>query len=109
VQVYTYRWNRCGRIGRRCIVTARGKMNSCRLEFEDGFKMITSRNAIARWRWDDWPTWGTVKTIEDAPDGASYVCGIHGWCYYIAGSDIIAAPHPRLKPQARADRMAQKP
>lgn len=37
-----------GRKGQFCRVTARGKMNSCCVEFEDGYKMITSRNAIRR-------------------------------------------------------------
>lgn len=46
--VYVYRWCRLGRKGHRCKVTARGKMNSCRIEFEDGFVMITSRNAIRK-------------------------------------------------------------
>ncbi len=45
---YVYRWNRLGRKGQRCAVTARGSRNSCRVEFEDGFVMITSRNAIKR-------------------------------------------------------------
>jgi len=45
---YVYFWNRQDRKGQRCWMTARGKMNSCRLEFEDGFKMITSRNAIRK-------------------------------------------------------------
>lgn len=45
---YIYFWNRCGRKGQRCRVTARGKMNSCRVEFEDGFVMITSRNALRK-------------------------------------------------------------
>lgn len=45
---YVYAWNRMGRKGQRCNVTARGKMNSCRVEFEDGIKAITSRNAIRR-------------------------------------------------------------
>jgi hypothetical protein len=45
---YIYFWNRQDRKGQRCWMTARGTMNSCRLEFEDGFKMITSRNAIRR-------------------------------------------------------------
>lgn len=49
-QVYVYRWDRQGRKGQRCVVTARGKMNSCRVEFEDGHKMITSRNALRKWR-----------------------------------------------------------
>jgi hypothetical protein len=47
-QRYVYRWDRQGRKGHACFVTARGKMNSCRVEFEDGFKMITSRNALRR-------------------------------------------------------------
>lgn len=45
---YVFRWDRCGRKGQPCKVTARGKMNSARIEFEDGFVMITSRNAIKR-------------------------------------------------------------
>lgn len=45
---YVFRWNRCGRKGQACKVTARGRMNSARVEFEDGFVMITSRNAIKR-------------------------------------------------------------
>jgi hypothetical protein len=43
---YIYRWNRMGRKGQACNVLARGKMNSCLVEFEDGFKAITSRNAL---------------------------------------------------------------
>jgi hypothetical protein len=31
-----------------CLVTARGEMNSCCVEFEDGYKMVTSRTAIRR-------------------------------------------------------------
>lgn len=45
---YIYYWNRCGRKGQPCKVTARGKMNSCRVEFAAGFVMITSRNAIRK-------------------------------------------------------------
>jgi len=45
---YIYRWDRCGRKGQRCAVTARGTMNSCLVIFEDGFSMVTSRNAIKR-------------------------------------------------------------
>lgn len=48
---YVYFWNRpegASRKGQPCKVTARGAMNSCRVEFEDGFKMITSRNAIRK-------------------------------------------------------------
>lgn len=45
---YIYRWNRQGRKGQCCKVTARGKMNSVRLEFADGYVMITSGNALKR-------------------------------------------------------------
>lgn len=48
MQIYIYRWNRCDRKGQRCKVTARGTMNSCRVEFEDGFVMVTSRNALKK-------------------------------------------------------------
>lgn len=48
---YVYFWDRQGRKGQFCRVLARGKMNSCCVEFEDGYKMITSRNAIRRRRW----------------------------------------------------------
>lgn len=48
---YIYFWNRQGRKGQRCEVTARAKvMNSIRVEFEDGYVMITSGNAIRRAR-----------------------------------------------------------
>jgi hypothetical protein len=46
--VYVYRWNRQGRKGQRCAVTARGTLNSRRIEFEDGFVVITSCNAVRR-------------------------------------------------------------
>lgn len=52
---YVYAWNRQGRKGQRCAVTARsprGKgvknFNSIRVEFEDGYVMITSGNSIRR-------------------------------------------------------------
>lgn len=45
---YVYRWNRMGRKGQRCDVLARGTMNSCLVVFDDGFSMVTSRNAIRR-------------------------------------------------------------
>ena len=37
-----------GRKGMRCRVLARGAQNSCLLEFEDGFKTVTSRNGIRK-------------------------------------------------------------
>ena len=35
-----------GRKGQRCRVLIRGKRNSCLIEFEDGFRAITSRSEI---------------------------------------------------------------
>lgn len=49
-QLYIYRWDRQGRKGQTCQVTARGKFNSIRVVFEDGYEMITSGNAIRRVR-----------------------------------------------------------
>ena len=48
LQIYIYRWDRQGRKGQTCRVTARGKFNSIRVVFEDGYEMITSGNAIRR-------------------------------------------------------------
>jgi hypothetical protein len=46
---YVYFWRRQGRKGQRCAVTARAKvMNSIRVQFEDGFVMITSGNSIRK-------------------------------------------------------------
>lgn len=46
---YVYFWHRQGRKGQRCAVTARAKvMNSIRVEFEDGYVMITSGNSIRK-------------------------------------------------------------
>ena len=45
-QTYIYRWDRHGRKGQLCLVLARGKMNSCLVRFEDGYTMVTSRNAL---------------------------------------------------------------
>ncbi|RWM19634.1 MAG: hypothetical protein EOR72_00065 [Mesorhizobium sp.] len=65
-QPYVYRWDRFGRKGQACAVTARSKtrpgtfalpgfglpasprFNSIRLEFADGFAMVTSGNAIRK-------------------------------------------------------------
>ena len=43
-----FRWDRHGRKGQRCVVLARGTMNSCLVRFEDGYTMVTSRNALRR-------------------------------------------------------------
>lgn len=65
---YRYRWDRQGRKGQPCRVTARSRagsgmtpvlafgaparprFNSIRVEFADGFAMVTSGNSIARRR-----------------------------------------------------------
>jgi hypothetical protein len=36
------------RYGQRCRITARGTMNSCRVEFEDGFWAIVSRWSVRK-------------------------------------------------------------
>lgn len=36
------------RFGQKCAVLARGKKNSCLVEFEDGYKVVTSRNYIRK-------------------------------------------------------------
>jgi hypothetical protein len=48
--LYMFRRAGAGRQGQICRMTARGSMNSCRLEFNDGFELITSRNALRRVR-----------------------------------------------------------
>jgi hypothetical protein len=49
---YPYVWRlrarQPDRHGQPCRVTARGKLNSCRVEFPDGFWVITSRWAVRR-------------------------------------------------------------
>jgi hypothetical protein len=36
------------RKGERCRVVARGRMNSALIEFEDGYRVVTSRNGLRR-------------------------------------------------------------
>jgi hypothetical protein len=55
---YVYRWARYlglpvlggERKGQPCKVLARGKRNSCLIEFPDGLQAVTSRNALRRAR-----------------------------------------------------------
>jgi hypothetical protein len=47
-RLYVYRWNRMERKGQICRVVARGTMNSCLVEFADGHRAVTSRNALKR-------------------------------------------------------------
>jgi hypothetical protein len=49
--LYLYRWNRMDRKGQLCRVLVRGGRNSCLVEFvADGFRAVTSRNALRKWR-----------------------------------------------------------
>jgi hypothetical protein len=41
-------WHRLGRKGQLCRVLARGKLNSILVEFEDGYRVITSRYAVRK-------------------------------------------------------------
>jgi len=43
---YIYRWTNEGRQGQRCRVLAVGTMYACLVEFADGFKMISTVNAL---------------------------------------------------------------
>ena len=43
-----FEWDRQGRKGQVCRMLIRGKLNSCLLEFVDGFKMVVSRNSVRR-------------------------------------------------------------
>jgi hypothetical protein len=45
---YSFRWDRHGRKGQRCVILARGTINSCLVRFDDGYMMVTSRNALGR-------------------------------------------------------------
>jgi hypothetical protein len=45
---YIYRWDRQGRKSQACSMLVRGTMNSCLVEFSDGYRMVTSRNAIKK-------------------------------------------------------------
>jgi hypothetical protein len=50
--MYPYLWRWSARLpdrkGHRCRVLVRGRMNSALVEFEDGYKVITSRNAVRK-------------------------------------------------------------
>ena len=47
-QVWRWRSRLPERKGQRCRVTARGTLNSVRVEFPDGFWVVTSRWAVRR-------------------------------------------------------------
>jgi hypothetical protein len=43
---YTYGWNRMGRKGETCVLEVIGAKNSVRILFRDGYRAITSANAL---------------------------------------------------------------
>lgn len=45
-----------------CRVLARGKMNTCLVEFEDGYRVTTSRNYVMKWE-----TW-QKRLSKNKPD-----------------------------------------
>lgn len=47
-RIWRWRVNLPERYGTRCRLIARGTMNSCEIEFEDGVRHIVSRNAIRK-------------------------------------------------------------
>lgn len=50
---YVWAWTvrpQPSRKGQRCRVLARGTMNSALVEFEDGYRVVTSRNGLRRAR-----------------------------------------------------------
>lgn len=52
IQLYRFGWKnnerRAQLYGRTCRMICRGTMNSCLLEFENGERVVTSRNAIRK-------------------------------------------------------------
>lgn len=47
---YVWFWNRMGRKGQLCRVLCRGTMNSALVEFPDGYRAVTSRNGLRRFK-----------------------------------------------------------
>ena len=45
---YRFVWDRMGRRGQACRLLVRGGMTSCLIEFADGYRAVTSRNALRR-------------------------------------------------------------
>lgn len=41
------------RFGQRCRVLVRARMNSCLVEFQDGFRVVTSRNYLRKAKPDE--------------------------------------------------------
>ena len=49
---YPYVWYWCTKLperhGQRCRIVARGRLNNVMVEFEDGYRVITSRYAVRK-------------------------------------------------------------
>jgi hypothetical protein len=84
--VYIFRWDRHGRKGQRCVVLARGTMNSCLVRFEDGYMMVTSRNALRR-RHDDRASHCPFKARNKSPAIALPLRGIR-WSGLASIADV---------------------
>ena len=65
---YVWRWRARlpERWGHRCRVVARGRLNSILVEFEDGFRVVTSRYAVRRAVMAERPTWERLLTTDKA-------------------------------------------
>lgn len=58
------------RKGQHCKVLARGKLNSVLVQFEDGWKVVTSRYAIRKATTPS--SYGTLMTPEEGQDCAHW-------------------------------------
>ncbi|OAF13585.1 hypothetical protein AYJ54_43435 [Bradyrhizobium centrolobii] len=68
---YIYRWTNEGRQGQRCRVLAVGTMYACLVEFPDGFKMVSTVNALR----EDTAVASNTGVIRDREIGASWRSG----------------------------------
>src|SRR5215468_10557215 len=91
---YIFRWDRHGRKGQRCVVVARGTMNSCLVRFEDGYMMVTSRNALGI----KVPFNSTVatETVSACPMHSKYCSAMH-----ISPACVFSPPFRHAGPQSR--------
>ena len=66
---YKYYWRVATRLpdrkGQRCRVLVRSAMNSCLVEFEDGYRVVTSRNYMRRIKSDPVADNGIDILMED--------------------------------------------
>jgi hypothetical protein len=65
--------DRQGRKGQRCLVLARGKMNSYLVKFEDGYTMVTSRNALKLANSDLFPIGNTTRPPDSMANSSEFL------------------------------------